>query len=1495
MADTGLGDLIILVGADLSALEESFAKVPAAAADVAAQVNAAFSQAGSVDALTTGVQHLEETLGSLTTSTTDVYGALSELAGTTDAANAAVNELTSAAAEAGSAASNTLTPALNSVHESASESESAIGAMGEKLMQLVEAYAVVEVLKEFSTEALDAYGNVQKAEISLTALTGSVATATETIEGLKNVALADALSFPSLVAAAQRMTALGFSTDQMNQSLQTAADTAAATGSSFDRVTQALDRMALSGTASGRMLATLGISTQDLANAMNVSADQVSSAFKAMDQSERLDALNAALNKFQGVAQQVAQGISGQWQDFKTQWDFILEDVGAALAPVATDLLNFTKTDILPFLQGAVNAFNALPGPMKDVTVAAVALTAAASAMWLAIGGPASLAMAGAAATALIALKEWKTMSQDLSDVSHTLTGNFGDMDAAVEKSVAGFQAHNDAITKSIQSFVNAHTPINQVAADYNTLQKNLADAQTNLANVKTNLDNGTASQGQYEAAVKAVDAAQKALNPDYITSADALKEIDTANKALNSSAGTLTSLLTAEKPAVMSVADAQASLATAQTNAHDAAVNLVAAQLQMSAAIALGVSGTAQQKTAQEALTAAEGQAKDAKTALTAAQKAVTDAEKEETTVANAIAAAENTLASGIKALNIPVLESYADAQANVTAKQKDLQAANDAVTAAITNLNNVMKESPGDADAIANATEALKQAQDDDKQATQDLNTAQKDLTTTQNLLKSSNAELLAGQQAIAALYKGDLAPAMGTLQTALDDLNASRQVELDDAAALQDAEANLKDVLDSGTATEQDLKTATDAATTARQNLKQATDDLNTSEANITTTFGLNKTQIDVLSGAVVNLQSVYHDLGVKSTSELQSLATAAQKEYQIIADSGTASANQQRDALIKALKDEQDAMVAAGGNLSKDQQDTLDKMQAQQILWNAQQKTNTQDWYTDWANAVVGINNALNKDLASGLAGVITGTTTVSKAFEKLGSDILSQITDVIVKQALKPLESFLTGEFTQVFSGLQTTISGCFGAVKDGAGMATTAFEGMKGPMDAVTQSAEQLSQGIGQAAGGGAGMMGSLANLAMSVMSMVSMVADVIQAVAGVISAVEQAHTNTLLTRIEESTRYTKIWTGEQDQSILWSTQTTAARLLDLINWVSAIRWDVAAIAGAVQGSTGTNAVPDFQLQSLQKLDYIGGQLEDIKEHTWGIDAALTQMAGGNTQNAQDVNLNQDSATALATIATDSGYLVTGLQNINLSIQGTNNYLQELITMAGGSTSTAAASPAGLNALAQYIGSQFSTLEGWLGAIFKPLLTAQGGQALAVPPTAPALPSLPSGSSGTTAVALRDQALDAAAADIDKQVTAMAADLDKITAQIASFATMVAANSQDMLMRETAMSAQFDQMLTEDGYLVTGLQNINLTGQVSNNLLQQMLLVFQKIAAPSGGTAPSGVTPGGITLNLTHNFNAPVMGGPAGMQQLTQTVGDNLVARLRQAGVKFAS
>lgn len=255
-------------------------------------------------------------------------------------------------------------------------------------------------LEEIAKEALAAYSAIQSATVSLTALTGSATAANEIIEQMKELSLSEALSFPGLVEAAQRMTAMGFELDQIPGALAAAGDAAKALDSDISSTANAMDRMALSGQATTRNLNTLGVSTADLATAMGIASDQVQEAFKNMDQSDRLNVLTSALSKFAEVGVESAQTLAGQWQNFKTQTDLVFEDLGKQLAPLAVQVLSFLQDDIIPlakyvvetaapafqqllsvvgdavktfkdFGSAAVDLYNSL-GPIKDVISAVV-------------------------------------------------------------------------------------------------------------------------------------------------------------------------------------------------------------------------------------------------------------------------------------------------------------------------------------------------------------------------------------------------------------------------------------------------------------------------------------------------------------------------------------------------------------------------------------------------------------------------------------------------------------------------------------------------------------------------------------------------------------------------------------------------------------------------------------------------------------------------------------------------------------------------------------------------------------------------------------------------------------------------------------------------------------------------------------------------------------------------------------------------------------------
>ena len=251
---------------------------------------------------------------------------------------------------------------------------------GELVSTLRDIAAVAGVsvsLGEIGKQAIEAYADIQQANISLTALSGSAQFAADRIDYLKQLSQSDALAFPSLVEAQQKMTAFGFSASESAGLLQNAADAAKATGNSFDQVANSLDRIAESGQISGRFLIQLGLNIKDVADVMGVAQDKVAGLFKEMDVSDRITILSAAMQKFAGIAAESADTVTGHWQQFQNAMSFAFEQIGETIAPAITVLIDDLKDLVGPvssvgsaFLSVGLNDFNTFIQSLKDTSEA---------------------------------------------------------------------------------------------------------------------------------------------------------------------------------------------------------------------------------------------------------------------------------------------------------------------------------------------------------------------------------------------------------------------------------------------------------------------------------------------------------------------------------------------------------------------------------------------------------------------------------------------------------------------------------------------------------------------------------------------------------------------------------------------------------------------------------------------------------------------------------------------------------------------------------------------------------------------------------------------------------------------------------------------------------------------------------------------------------------------------------------------------------------------
>lgn len=323
MADDleSIGGLSVTISGDYSKLMSDLQTSQALAATAGTEI------ADSLEAGASGAAMLTEAAGDLSTKLEQTGAASTEAAEGQERMGAALKEST----------------------VEVSEAESNVGALTEKLGELALELTAGLTILEFGKQMFEAAGQIQAADISLTALTGSADTARESIDRLKAMAVEQGLSFPDLLQANQRMVALGFSSDVSKVALQAAADAAAATNSDIGTLSDTIDRLALSGQVSARFLATLGISTHELAEAMGVADDQVVATFHSLDTTTRLHVLTMAIEDvkhFAGLSQETAETIPRQWQSLKSTFEDFAASVGDEFSYVGGQLLTWFKNRV---------------------------------------------------------------------------------------------------------------------------------------------------------------------------------------------------------------------------------------------------------------------------------------------------------------------------------------------------------------------------------------------------------------------------------------------------------------------------------------------------------------------------------------------------------------------------------------------------------------------------------------------------------------------------------------------------------------------------------------------------------------------------------------------------------------------------------------------------------------------------------------------------------------------------------------------------------------------------------------------------------------------------------------------------------------------------------------------------------------------------------------------------------------------------------------------
>ena len=477
--------------------------------------------------------------------------------------------------------------AIGGMGDAAEGSSSKLSDMAEQLVAIGEALAITEGLKEFGSEALTAADNVTHATLALTQLTGSGDTAESTIQGLEALGQSDGLSFPSLLTAATRMTAMLPAGTDVTALLGQIANGAAVMGTDIESAATKFDQMTTAGTASARTLTALGLSLPALAVALNqvagnsdATATNAAAMFKALDESDRITVLTTALSTMGGVAQDVAQQtFGGQWQQLENAWEAVMVQAGQALLPFISWITDLVKTDIVPWIQGVVEDFRALPTPIQDATIvlgllaaAAVPVTGALAAVGFAVSGLSGLLPALGIAAA--------SSSAELGIAGAAVAGFGGILGGvalagitAAVISLSDLKGRIDAAHASMSgiSQSNFNAFLQSAISNLSTGAISAADLEAKAAQLKTGLDLGAVSAQQYAAAMNAIDAAQARIGSENMAASvtgwtSGLTILsDTAAKATTQTALLSAALMDAQTKLTLAEVGYRASTTTAQ------------------------------------------------------------------------------------------------------------------------------------------------------------------------------------------------------------------------------------------------------------------------------------------------------------------------------------------------------------------------------------------------------------------------------------------------------------------------------------------------------------------------------------------------------------------------------------------------------------------------------------------------------------------------------------------------------------------------------------------------------------------------------------------------------------------------------------------------------------------------------------------------------------------------------------------------------------------
>jgi hypothetical protein len=376
-AALGMGsfeDQIAALVASGSTLAEALASVEASSSGIATGVEAAGAAAAvAAEQMTLFDQAIDvpyqDAAGQLNLFATE----LEPLGANAQQAATGVEALGQAATEAGGHEEE-LAKSTEHAGEAAHEAEAETAEFLKELLAIAGIGVSIEALKEFAAEAMNLYVAEQRAGEGIAFMRGNIEGAEHAMEELRNTAQALSEPFAAVEHAAQKMAFFKLSAEETEKAMAAASDAAKVSGQSFESMASSISNVALVGNAMPRTLKNIGVSLEDLAAVMEVSADEVKKTFREMAEPARLEALIGAMNRTRGATEAMSNDMTSQLTRLKNTWEFAMTDMGGAIAPLAMEAI----PTLIVAMKGLINVAVTIVTAFKVIgdTVAGLASAA---------------------------------------------------------------------------------------------------------------------------------------------------------------------------------------------------------------------------------------------------------------------------------------------------------------------------------------------------------------------------------------------------------------------------------------------------------------------------------------------------------------------------------------------------------------------------------------------------------------------------------------------------------------------------------------------------------------------------------------------------------------------------------------------------------------------------------------------------------------------------------------------------------------------------------------------------------------------------------------------------------------------------------------------------------------------------------------------------------------------------------------------------------------